>query len=80
MNREEIIEQIMEIAKEVFQKENLVFSEDLDASSVDTWTSLSFMLFLTKVEETYGFKFKMFELLKLKNMGAVVDAITNHLS
>lgn len=80
MNREEIIEQIMEIAKEVFQKENLVFSEDLDASSVDTWTSLNFMLFLTKVEETYGFKFKMFELLKLKNMGAVVDAIMNHLS
>ena len=80
MNREQIITEVSEIARNVFQKDDLEFSDELNASSFDTWTSLNFMQFLTEIETKYGFKFKMMELLKLKNMGAIVDSIMNHIS
>lgn len=79
MDKEQIINEITEIAKGVFQKDDLEFSDELNAGSFDTWTSLNFMQFLTEIENKYGFKFKMMELLKLKNMGAIVDAVMSHL-
>lgn len=75
MTREEVSEQITPIAREIFMKPELVLSDKMNAASVDTWTSLSFMQFLTAVEEKFGFKYKMMELLKLKNMGAVIDSV-----
>lgn len=80
MERNQLIEKIQTIAREVFMKPELVLTDDLCAANVDTWTSLSFMQFLTAIEEHFGFKFKMMELLKLKNMGAVIDATLNHIA
>lgn len=75
MDRYQVIEQLTPIAREIFTKSELELTDELNAGMVDTWTSLSFMQFLTAVEEHYGFKYKMMELLKLKNMGAVIDSI-----
>ena len=79
MNKEELKIEIGAIAREVFQKPELEVTDTLSASDVDTWTSLSFMQLLTAIEDKYGFKFKMMELLKLRDMGAVVDATFKHL-
>ena len=80
MNREHLVEEIQQIAREVFAKPELVITDSMGASDVDTWTSLSFMQFLTAIENKYGFKFKMMELLQLRNLGAVIDATLNHVS
>lgn len=74
MNREELKVEIEAIARETFQKPELVITDAMSATDVDTWTSLSFMQFLTAIEDKYCFKFKMMELLQLRNMGAVIDA------
>lgn len=78
MIREELVNEIQEIARDIFGKPELTISDTLSASDVDTWTSLSFMQFLTAIEDKYGFKFKMMELLQLRNMGAVIDATLRH--
>ena len=80
MNRENLVKEIEAIAREVFQKPELVIRDTLGAADVDTWTSLSFMQFLTAIEDKYGFKFKMMELLQLRNMGAVIDATLKHIA
>ena len=80
MNREELTLEIQTIAQDVFQKPELVICDSLSAVDVDTWTSLAFMQFLTAIEEKYGFKFKMIELLQLRNVGAVIDATLKHLA
>lgn len=80
MIREELIKEIQEIARETFAKQELVVTDSMTASDVDTWTSLSFMQFLTAIENKYGFKFKMMELLQLRNMGAVVDTTLKHIA
>lgn len=80
MTREEIIKQLTPIAQEVFQKPELVLTDNLSAQNVDTWTSLAFMQFLTAIEEQFGFKFKMMELLKLKTMGDILTSMEQHLA
>ena len=64
----------------MFAKPELEITAAMTAADVDTWTSLSFMQFLTAIENKYGFKFKMMELLQLRNMGAVIDATLKHIA
>lgn len=80
MTRLEIIDILTPIVREVFQNENMVISDDMSAENVDDWTSLSFMQLLTKIEEKFGFRFKMMELIQLKTMGDIIDAMEKHLS
>lgn len=80
MNREQLVEEIQAVAREIFGKPELVFTDTMSAADVDTWTSLAFMQFLTAIEDKYGFKFKMMELLQLRNMGAVIDATLRHVN
>ena len=78
MTREEIISQLTPIARTMLKDENMVLTDDLSAANVPTWTSLSFMMLLTEIENHFGFKFKMMEILKLQNMGAIIDSIQTH--
>ena len=78
MTREEIISQLTPIAQAMLKDDTLVISDDLSAANVPTWTSLSFMMLLTEIENHFGFKFKMMEILKLRNMGAIIDSIQTH--
>lgn len=78
MTREEIISQLTPIARAMLKDENLELTDDLSAANVPTWTSLSFMMLLTEIENQFGFKFKMMEILKLQNMGAIIDSIQTH--
>ncbi len=79
MTHELIVEKLTPIAQEMFNDNSLILRDDLSAENVSTWTSLSFMLFLTEIENQFGFKFKMMEILRLQNMGAIIDAIQKHL-
>lgn len=78
MNRNDIMERIAPIAREVFEKPELELSDTLDATQVDTWTSYAFMQLLGKVEDEFGFKFTMMELIKIRNIGALVDVVMQH--
>ena len=80
MNREQLVGEIQQIAREIFAKPELEIADALTAADVDTWTSLTFMQFLTAIEDKYGFKFKMMELLQLRNMGAVIDTTLKYLA
>ena len=80
MEREDLKNEIQEIAREIFAKPELEINDAMGAADVDTWTSLSFMQFLTAIEEKFGFRFKMMELLQLRNIGAVIDATLKHIA
>lgn len=80
MERSEIIKKLTLIARQVFANEALEITDELSSADVPTWTSLAFMRFLTEIENQFGFKFKMMELLQLRNMGAVIDVTLRHVS
>lgn len=80
MTREELVNELTPVVQKLFQNPELVIVDDMSADNVSTWTSLSFMQLLSVIEEKYGFRFKMMELLKLKNMGAVLEATLAHIN
>ena len=78
MDRQEIIAKLQPLAREVFEKPDLEIIDSLSPEPVDTWSSLAFMKLLSAIESEFGFRFKMMELLSLKTMGDIVDAISKH--
>ena len=78
MTREDILARITPICSQVFNIPGLTITESLDATQVDTWTSLSFMVLLSRIEEEFGFKFRLIELLKIRDIGTLIDAILLH--
>lgn len=78
MDRKEIMDRIAPIARDVFEKPDLELCDSLDAAQVDTWTSFAFMQMLGKIEKEFGFKFSMMELIKIRNIGTMVDVVMQH--
>ncbi|MBR3489177.1 MAG: acyl carrier protein [Bacteroidales bacterium] len=78
MTREQIIEKLSPMVREVFDNPALVIDESMSPDTVDGWTSLAFMQLLAKVEETFGVKFKIFELVGIHTLGDLMAAIEKH--
>ena len=75
MNRNEIIEKLTPIFHDVFSDNTIVLCDDMTASDVENWDSLTHMFMITKVEEVFDIKFKLRELNKLKNVGDLCNTI-----
>lgn len=78
MDREIIIERLTPVVREVFADENLVVIDSMSSETVPTWTSLSFMQLLSRIEAEFNFKFKIFELINIHCMGDLIDSIAAH--
>ncbi len=79
MERTEIIEKLTAVFHEVFNDNNIVLNDEMTAKDVENWDSLTHMLMITKVEETFGIKFKLKELNKLKMVGDLINTIETKL-
>ena len=79
MERTEIVGKLTAIFHEIFNDKSIVLRDDMTASDVENWDSLTHMLMITKVEEVFGIKFKLKELNKLKMVGDLVGIIESKL-
>lgn len=79
MEKQEIIEKITEIFREVFGDKNIVINDEMTAADVENWDSLTHMLMITKVEDELGIKFKLKELNRLKKVGDLISIVESKL-
>ena len=77
MSKEIIIEKLTRLFREVFNNDQITLYNEMTAQDVGSWDSLSHMLMIEKVETTFGLKFKLREINKLKNVGVLIDLIEN---
>ncbi len=68
---------VKDVLTSILEHNNFEIHDELTAKDVDGWNSLSHMMIITKIEEEFNIKFKLRELNKLKNMGALVTLIQN---
>lgn len=80
MERSEIIEKLTPIVRTNLQNATLELRDDMSAENVSTWTSLAFMQMLTDIENEFGIKFKMMELIRLRTMGDIIQSLEAHLA
>ena len=75
MSREEGATRLIEIMRDVFEIDDLKYSDSLTADDVEGWDSLSHVRFLIAVEKKFGFRFTSGEIDGFKNVGEVLDVI-----
>ncbi len=72
METVDIVTRLTEIFHEVFGDNSIVLNEQMTASDVDGWDSLTHMIMIAKVEASFGVKFKLKELNRLKQVGDII--------
>lgn len=74
MTRQEIFEKLSEVFSDVFDEEITVTAETTSADIAD-WDSLTHITLISEVEDTFGMKFSMKDVLGMKNVGEMADII-----
>ncbi|MCR4874878.1 MAG: acyl carrier protein [Clostridia bacterium] len=74
MTREEILNELKEIFKEVFGEE-IPLTELTSAKDVKGWDSLTHIAIISSVEERFNMKFKMKQVLSMQNIGDMITII-----
>ena len=80
MKTETVVEKLTTIFRKVFNDDSIVLSKDMTANDVGSWDSLSHMLMITEVEDSFSIKFSLREVNKLKNVGALINLIEGKLA
>ena len=78
MTRSEIFEKLNEIFSDVFDEE-LTVTADTTASDIEDWDSLTHITLISEVEEAFGFKFAMKDVLGMKNVGEMAQIIAKNI-
>jgi acyl carrier protein len=75
MTRDEIYERLNKVFRDVFDDDSITVNDATTAKDVSGWDSLSHITLLAAIEDEFGFKFKMKEVVGLHNVGEMVDVI-----
>ena len=78
MPREKIFEKLNEIFSDVFEEEITVTAETT-AADIEEWDSLTHITLISEVEDVFGFKFAMKDVLGMQNVGQMVEIIAKNI-
>ncbi len=79
MTREEVYERLNAVFADVFDDEDLTVNDKTTAADVDGWDSLMHITLIDAVEEEFDISFDMKTIVKLKNVGELVDSILENM-
>lgn len=75
MDREEILKQLALIFEEVLKQPGLKIDYNMSADDIDGWDSLSNMTIISEIEKKWNVHFKLRDIVRMKNIGDMVDVI-----
>lgn len=75
MNRQEILEKVNEILRDIFEDDTLVITEETTAKDVEGWDSLRHITIIENVEDEFDMRFTMMQVNGMKNVGEMLDII-----
>lgn len=79
MERKEIFEKVNEICRDVFEEDDLAITDMTTAEDVEGWDSLTHLTMISEIENEFGVKFTMEDILKSRNIGELVDTLVRHM-
>jgi acyl carrier protein len=75
MDREEILKQLALIFEEVLKQPGLKIDYNMSADDIDGWDSLSNMTIISEIEKKWNVHFKLRDIVRMKNIGDMIDVI-----
>ena len=79
MTRNEILEQVQSIFKDVLKNDDVVLSDDTTAQDVNGWDSLTHVEIISEMEKHFGLRFSLKEMLSWRNVGKMLDTLEKKL-
>ena len=79
MSREEIMEKVTKIFREVFDDEELVITDATNSDDIEDWDSLEHISLIVSMEKEFNLKFDIKQVNKLENVGEMIDLIKRKL-
>lgn len=80
MTGSEILDQIQGIIREVFGDWSVVVTMETTADDVAGWDSLTHIQIITAIEDHYGLKFKLMEVMRFQNVGDMCVCVESHIT
>ena len=75
MIQEEISSNLKSVFQKVFEENDIAISREMTARDIASWDSLRHIQLISEVERAFGIKFKLREVLSMKNVGDLIDLI-----
>ena len=77
MTREDVFSKLNEVFRDVFDDEDITVTETTSAADIEDWDSLSHITLIGTIEDEFDIKFAMKDVVKMKNVGELVNNIIN---
>ena len=75
MDKEAILKKINNIFTDIFDNDGLEIKTTTTAADIDGWDSLKHINIIAAVEDEFDLKFRMDEILNLKDVGSIIDIV-----
>lgn len=75
MNDTVILKKLELIFRDIFGKDTLEINMSTNANDIEEWDSLTHISILASVQDDFGVSFDMDEIIEMKNVGDMVEAI-----
>lgn len=75
MSRNDIYTRLNEVFRDVFDDEDITVDDKTVSTDVTRWDSLMHITLIGAVEDEFDMKFDMKDIIKMKNVGEMVDII-----
>ena len=80
MDRDEVYETLNEVFRDVFDDPSITVEDSTTSEDVEGWDSLEHINLIAAVEQEFGVKFNMGQVVSMKNVGEMVDIIMSQLN
>ena len=80
MDRDEVYETLNEVFRDVFDDPSITVDDSTTSDDVDGWDSLEHINLISAIEQEFGVKFNMGQVVSMKNVGEMVDIIISQLN
>lgn len=80
MNREQIINEVTDIFKDVLDDDTILLEDSTSAKDIEEWDSLNHIQLIVAIEKHFNIRFKNAEINNWKNVGEMCMAIETKLS
>jgi acyl carrier protein len=78
MSRTEILQHLVELAREVFDEEDLDFRADTRFEDLDAWDSMNHVRMVVAMERRFEVRFGVGELQRVERVSDLLDLIEAH--
>lgn len=79
MSREEVFEKLNEVFRDVFDDDSITVTDATTANDIEEWDSLEHINLLAAIEQEFGMKFSMGQVVSMKNVGEMADIIMSQI-